>query len=206
MQVAHSAAALLAASPLRPQPEQVNVKEKYLQNSSIGDFVTHSLRTLLLDIRNHWNVLLKTDQQLLHEGIEQFLLEIFLRLRLKLVAQRPTPGLVGHSLAVGFVRAVLGKGLLTPILTIIHSGEKANAIQWNGLISEESAVLTHILIIVSIACQLGTIQANIVNVSILGQLNSANSQAFSTDVPTRNICMSPKLDQVVNRKPKTKPE
>ena len=118
MQVAHSAAALLAASPLRPQPEQVNVKEKYLQNSSIGDFVTHSLRTLLLDIRNHWNVLLKTDQQLLHEGIEQFLLEIFLRLRLKLVAQRPTPGLVGHSLAVGFVRAVLSKGLLTPILMV----------------------------------------------------------------------------------------
>ena len=65
----------------------------------------------------------KADQQLLHEGVEQFLLEVFLRLRLKLVAQHPTPGLVGHvALAVRFVAAVLRKGLLTPVLRIIHSG------------------------------------------------------------------------------------
>ena len=74
--------------------------------------------------------LVKADQQLLHEGVEQFLLEVFLRLRLKLVAQHPTPGLVGHvALAVRFVAAVLRKGLLTPVLRIIHSGDKSTAMQ-----------------------------------------------------------------------------
>jgi len=69
-----------------------------------------------------WLHLLRhTNQQLLHEGVEQFLLEVFLRLRLKLVAQHPTPGLVGHvALAVRFVAAVLRKGLLTPVLTDVH--------------------------------------------------------------------------------------